>query len=230
MTEERPIALVMGAAGGIGQAVASALADRYRVGLAGRDEVALRKLAETLPEAFCWRVDLSRGRTISEMPSELSRLSLFVNCAGLFAYGTIADTSMEVWQDLFSANLFGFVEVTRLVLPALRAARGRVIVVNSTAVSGSPAKRAAYAASKVAVRTFTEALHQEELENGIRVTSVYPGRVATKTQQAVRLAEGGPYDPESYLSPASVAAAILGVVLAPDDSHITQFEVKPTWR
>ena len=144
------------------------------------------------------------------MPSQLSRLSLLVHCAGLFVSGTIADTSIEVWQDVFGTNLFGLVEVTRLLLPALRDTRGRIIVVNSTAVSGSPAKRAAYAASKVALKTFTEALHQEELDNGIRVTNVFPGRVATKTQRAVRTAEGGSYDPQSYLSAASVAAAILG--------------------
>ena len=64
MTEERPIALVVGATGGIGEAVAMALADRYTVGLAGRDEAALRDLRETLPEAFCWTLDLLDRRGI----------------------------------------------------------------------------------------------------------------------------------------------------------------------
>jgi NADP-dependent 3-hydroxy acid dehydrogenase YdfG len=228
MPEERPIALVVGATGGIGRAVAIALADRYAVGLAGRNVTELRNLAKTLPESFCWPVDLLDARGFPKMPSQLSRLSLLVHCAGLFAYGTVGDTPAKVWQDVFSTNLFGVVELTRLLLPALRSTRGRVIIVNSTAISGSPANRAAYTASKVALKAFAEATQQEELENGIRVTSVYPGRVATKTQQAVRKAEGGPFDPANYLSAASIAAAVLWVVAAPDDAHITEFEVKRT--
>lgn len=105
-----------------------------------------------------------------------------------------------------------------------------MIVVNSTAVSGSPANRAAYASSKVALRAFAGALHQEELANGIRVTSVYPGRVDTQGQRKVRALEAGSYESERYLSASSVAAAILWVVSAPADTHITEFEVKPTWR
>jgi NADP-dependent 3-hydroxy acid dehydrogenase YdfG len=227
---EKPVALVVGATGGIGEAVATVLADRYRVGLAGRDEVALQKVADTLPGSFCWRVDLSDVEGASDMPAQLSELSLLVHCAGLFAYGTISETPMSVWREVFEVNLFGVAELTRRLLPALRATRGRIIVVNSTAVSGSPASRAAYAASKAALRSFANALHQEELNIGIRVTSVYPGRVATRTQQAVCDAEGRPYEPEEHLRADSVAEAIRWVITAPADAHITEFEVKPTWR
>jgi NADP-dependent 3-hydroxy acid dehydrogenase YdfG len=231
MTDElRPVALVVGATGGIGGAVAALLADHYRVGLAGRDEVALQKLSETMPGSFCWPIDLLDVQAASEMPSQLSELSLLVHCAGLFAYGTIADSPVNVWREVFEVNVFGVAELTRRLLPALRASQGRVIVVNSTAVTGSPASRAAYAASKAALRSFADALHQEELGNGIRVTSVYPGRVDTKTQQAVSAAEGRPYEPESHLRASSVAEAILWVTSAPSDAHITEFEVKPTWR
>ncbi len=226
----RPVALVVGATGGIGEAVATALADEYRVGLAGRDEVALQKLAARIPGSFCWPVDLSDIQASSEMPSQLSELSLLVHCAGLYAYGTISDSPLGVWKEVFDVNLFGVAELTRRLLPALRASRGRVVIVNSTAISGAPANRAAYAASKVALKSFADALHQEELNNGIRVTSVYPGRVATKTQRAVSAAEGRPYAPGNYLRASSVAEAILWVTSAPADAHITEFEVKPTWR
>jgi NADP-dependent 3-hydroxy acid dehydrogenase YdfG len=230
MPEERPVALVVGATGGIGRAVATTLSEGYAVGLGGRDAPSLQNLSETLPGSFCWPLDLLDGRGLSDVPKQLTRLSLLVHCAGLFAYGSVGDTPIDVWRDVFNTNLFGVVELTRLMLPALRATRGRVIVVNSTAISGSPANRAAYTASKVALKAFTDATQQEELDNGIRVTSVYPGRVATKTQQAVRAAEGGDFDPESYLRPSSIAAAIEWVISAPDDAHITEFVVKPTWR
>ena len=230
MLQNRPVALVVGATGGIGRAVAVSLGEHYTVCVAGRNEGALNTLAETLPDAICWRVDLRAGEMPSEKPSILSKLDLLVHCAGSIELGSIGDTPIEVWREVFETNLFGVVELTRNLLPALRATRGRVIIVNSTAVSGSPANRAAYASSKAALRAFAGALHQEELANGIRVTSVYPGRVDTKGQRKVRALEKGPYEPERYLSPSSVAAAIRWVVSAPADAHITEFEVKPTWR
>jgi NADP-dependent 3-hydroxy acid dehydrogenase YdfG len=227
--QSSPVALVVGATGGIGRAVAHALADRYTVGLAGRNEESIQELADSLPNAFCWPIDFSDVGVISAPPPQLSRLSLLVHCAGYFALGGIGDTRIEAWKDVFDVNLFGVVDLTQRVLPALRATRGRVIVVNSTAISGSPANRSAYVASKAALRSFTNALHQEELDNGIRVTTVYCGRVDTDMQREVRAAEEGPYEADRYLSPASVAAAILWVVSAPADTHITEFEVKPTW-
>jgi NADP-dependent 3-hydroxy acid dehydrogenase YdfG len=228
MEEKRPVALVVGATGGIGQAVAVALCDKYTVWLSGRDHNALQELADTLPSAFCWPIELSGVPDTSNVPAPRSELSLLVHCAGTFTFGPICDSSTELWRRIFDVNLLSVVDITRRLLPALRENRGRVIVVNSTAVSGSPANRAAFAANKAALRSFATALHEEELHNGVRVTSVYPGRVDTKGQHAVRAAEGGPYEADRYLSPSSVAAAILWVTAAPPDTHITEFELKPT--
>lgn len=156
------MALVVGATGGIGQAVAVALSTTYSVWLAGRDERLISELAETLPDAHHWTVDLSDSRALSDPPPQLSELSLLVHCAGSFAMGTIGETPSEVWRKVFDVNLFGVVEITRALLPSLHATRGRIVVVNSTAISGSPAHRAAYASSKAALRTFATALHQED--------------------------------------------------------------------
>jgi NADP-dependent 3-hydroxy acid dehydrogenase YdfG len=200
------------------------------VWLAGRNEAALRELAQRLPNAKYWVIDLSSGAGLNHLPPDLSSVSLLVHCAGSFVQAPIAGSSAEEWSELFSSNLFGVVEVTRKLLPALRATKGRVIVANSTAVFGPPSGRAAYAASKAALRVFADALHQEELDNGIRVTSVYMGRVNTEMQRAVRAAEGGSFEPERYLSPASIAAAIDWIASAPPDAHVTEVVVKPTWR
>ena len=224
------MALVVGATGGVGRAVAIALSDRYTVWLSGRNEAALDEVAGLLPDAHCWPVDLSSGRGLADVPQQLSKLDVLVHCAGLFTQGSINDASMEEWREVFDTNLFGVIELTRNVLPALRATRGRVIIVNSTAISGSPANRAAYAASKAALQVFSGALLQEELDNGIRVTSVHLGRTATRMQRAVRAAEGGPFESDKYLSASSVAAAILWVASAPPDAHFTEFELKPTRR
>ncbi|GHE99184.1 short chain dehydrogenase [Amycolatopsis deserti] len=221
---------MVGATGGIGAEVAAALADRYTLWLAGRDETELKEFAGKLPDAHCWQLDLAADPDISDNFPELFSVDVLVHCAGVFQLGDVAETDPAVWRELFAVNLFGVASVTRLLLPALRAARGRVVLVNSTAALGPPAHRAAYAASKTALRVFAEALHREELPNGVRVTSIYPGRVATPMQQTVRRMEGGRYEPERYLDPASVAGAVRSVLAAPPDTHLTELVIEPEWR
>ncbi|WP_166463108.1 SDR family oxidoreductase [Amycolatopsis acidicola] len=231
MGGRRPVAVVVGATGGIGRAVVELFARDHTLWLAGRDETALKTMASTLPEAFCWQLDLSGDEGVPlEPPQDLGEVDVLLHCAGAFEQGTVLDMSERRWREVFAVNLFGVVELTRLLLPGLRRTRGRVIVVNSTVVTRSPAGRSAYAASKQALRVFTEALHQEELNHGVRVTSIYPGRVATEMQRTVRRREGGPFEPERYLAPATVAKAVRAVLAAPADAHLTEFVLEPTWR
>ncbi|WP_167120758.1 SDR family oxidoreductase [Amycolatopsis viridis] len=225
----RENAVVVGATGGIGAEVAAALAERYALWLVGRDETALKESAGTLPDAHCWIVDLANS-DIPDKPPELSSVDVLVHCAGVFQLGSVSETDPTAWRELFAVNLFGVAGLTQSLLPALRAARGRVILVNSTAALGPPANRVAYAASKTALRVFAEALHREELPNGVRVTSIYPGRVATPMQQSVRRMEGGRYEPERYLNPGSVADAVRSVLAAPGDTHLTELVIEPEWR
>lgn len=204
------------------------LADGYALCLAGRDAVALKSMVTELPDAFHWQVDLATSEGIGLVPPELAEVDLLVHCAGVFERDTIIATPDEVWRDVFAVNFFGVVEMTRNLLPALRAARGRVILVNSTVVAGSPAGRSAYAASKHALRVFAQALRQEEMGNGVRVTSIYPGRVATDMQRIVRRFEGGPFESERYLAPDSVASAMFFVLSAPPGTHLADMVLEPT--
>jgi short-subunit dehydrogenase len=227
VTGRKPVGVVMGATGGIGRAVVDALAGGHTLWLAGRDETALKTMAAGLPDGFSWPVDLASGAGIDVVPPQLSTVDVLVHCAGRFELGTVHQVPDSVWREVFAVNLFGVVEMTRKLLPALRRTAGRVIVVNSTVVAGSPAYRSAYAASKQALRVFAEALHQEETGQGVRVTSIYPGRVATEMQRKVRRFEGGPVEPERYLAAESVAAAVQSVLAVPPDAHLTEFMLEP---
>lgn len=226
----KPVAVVLGATGGIGRSVVNVLADRYKLCLAGRDEAALKSITTELPDAFHWQVDLATLEGVSPLPAELRSVDVLAHCAGVFERDRIGATREGAWQDVFAVNLFGVIDMTRNLLPALRTARGQVIVVNSTVVAGSPAGRSAYAASKHALKVFTQALRQEELANGVRVTSIYPGRVATEMQRTVRRSEGGPFESERYLTPDSVASAVQFVLSAPPDTHLTELVLEPAGR
>jgi NADP-dependent 3-hydroxy acid dehydrogenase YdfG len=114
------------------------------------------------------------------------------------------------------------------LLPALRAARGRVVLLNSGAGLTARPGWGAYAASKHALRAFADALRDEEAGNGVRVTSIHPGRVDTEMQRTVVAHEGGEYHPASYLRPETVAGAVLFAASAPDDAALTELVLRPT--
>lgn len=221
---ERPTALVTGASRGVGEAVARALGPTHHVVLGGRDESALAKLAAELPDARPWPVELTR---VTEADvAGVERLDLLVHSAGIARLGRIADQPAETWRALMEVNVVAVAELTRLLLPALRRARGHVVCVNSGSGQRANPQWGAYAASKFALRAFADALRLEEPE--LRVTTIYPGRVATDMQRGVRAEEGGAFEPDKYLTPESVARALLAVVNAGPDAHLTELTIRPS--
>lgn len=229
MTEPhlRPLALVTGASRGIGAAVARALAPSHDVLLGGRDTAALQALAADLPGARPWPVDLTDSTAVAEAAGGIERLDVIVHSAGVGILGTVAETSAATWRRQFEVNVVAVAELTRILLPALRAARGRVVLINSGAGLAARPGWASYAASKFALRAFADALRAEESGNGVRVTSVHPGRVDTAMQRGVVAHEGTEYRAESYLRPESVAGAVLLAVTAPDDAALTELVLRP---
>lgn len=225
---ERPLALVTGASRGIGAAVARVLAPRYDLLLGGRDRAALAALAAELPGSRPWPVELTDAEALAAATSGLERLDVLVHSAGVSDIGTVADTPAAVWRRQFEVNVVAVAELTRLALPALRAAPGHVVFINSGAGLEARPGWGAYAASKFALRALADSLRAEEARSGVRVTSVHPGRTATDMQRRVRTFEGGPFEPQRYLTAESVAGAVLVALSAPPDAHLTQIVLRPT--
>ncbi|MCT9930725.1 SDR family oxidoreductase [Planotetraspora sp. A-T 1434] len=223
---ERPTALVTGASRGIGAAVAQALAPTYDLVLGGRDRAALDALCAELPHARPWAVELTEV-TAADVEG-IDRLDLLVHSAGIARLGALAETPVEVWRRTLEVNVTAVAELTRLLLPALRAARGHVVLINSGSGQRANPNWGAYAASKFALRAYADVLREEEHHEGIRVTSIYPGRVDTDMQRDVRAQESGPYEPDRYLEAGSVARAVLAAVTATPDAHMTEISVRPS--
>jgi NADP-dependent 3-hydroxy acid dehydrogenase YdfG len=226
----RPLALVTGATRGIGAAVARALAPGHDVLVGGRDPVALERVTAELPGSRPWPVELTDSDALAAATAGIERLDVLVHSAGVGLLGTVADTATDVWRRQFEINVVAVAELTRLLLPALRAARGRVVLINSGAGLSARAGWASYAASKFALRAFADALRAEESGNGVAVTSVHPGRVDTEMQRRVVEREGGEYRPEAYLRPETVAGAVLLAVSAPADADLTELVLRPSGR
>lgn len=225
---ERPIALVTGASRGIGAAVARSLSDTHDLLLGGRDATALQTLVDELPGAKPWPVELTDHDAVAAAVADIDRLDVVVHSAGLVELASVAEASSDSWRRTFELNLFAVTELTRLLLPALRAAKGHVVLVNSGAGLSAKPNWGSYAASKFALRAFADVLRAEEATNGVRVTSVFPGRTATDMQRSVREQEGQSFDPDHYLRPESVAAPIVSAVRASPDAHLTEIVIRPS--
>ncbi|MGW5715817.1 SDR family oxidoreductase [Amycolatopsis sp. NPDC003865] len=220
-----PLALVTGASRGIGKAVAHQLAPAHRLLLGGRDAAALEALAKELPGAKPWPVELTNPSSLAEAVAGIESLDVLVHSAGVARIGRIEDVSAEAWRENFEVNTLAVVELTRLLLPALRTARGHVVVINSGAGRNARPGWSPYAASKFAVRAFADALREEEPQ--IRVTSVYPGRTDTEMQQEIFKGEGRDYDTSHLLRADSVATAVVTAVSATPDAHLTELILRP---
>jgi len=216
--DARPLALVTGASRGIGAAVAHALAPTHDLLLGGRDADALESLAADLPGAREWPVELTDPGAVADAVRGVERLDVLVHSAGIGQLGTIEDSPAEQWRRTFEINVVAVAELTRLLLPALRAARGQVVCINSGAGHTARPGWGSYAASKFALRAFADALRAEEAVRGVRVTSIYPGRTDTDMQRGVIAHEGGEYDSSRFLRAESVARAVLLAVTAPPDA------------
>lgn len=223
--------LITGAGSGIGAAVTRRLLDRGdELWLLARDAGRAKELAERFPGAHTLVGNLAEPDRLSwalshQTPPE--RLDSLMHIAGIFELGRIGDITPRIWRETLAANLVSPAELTRLLLPQLRLSRGHVVFVNSGSGLDAHAEWGAYAASKHGLKALADALRWEEHENGIRVTSVYPGRTATPMQAKVHQQEGKKYDPARWIDPESVATTILTAIDLPRDAEIKDVTVRP---
>lgn len=222
----RPVTLITGAAGGIGSALARQLAASHDLILSGRGGQRLTELCQEV-QATPLILDLEQPASFADAVKVLPRVTNIVHNAGMIELGEVAAQSHEVWTRTLAVNTVAPAELTRLLLPRVRAERGHILFVNSGAGLSANAGWSSYAASKFALRALADALRAEETPHGVRVTSVYPGRTATAMQQKVRSQEGGHYDPDAYVDAATVAATIAFVLNAPRDAALTDVTVRP---
>ncbi|MQA88553.1 MAG: SDR family oxidoreductase [Streptosporangiales bacterium] len=223
--------LVTGATGGIGAAVVGVLHQRgYDVLALGRDAGWLAELQRTLARTHAVVADLARPETLQAAVGGIDRLDGLVHCAGVAEVADVAETPSSMWQETFTVNVAGAAELTRMLLPALRAAQGRIVFINAAPGLHAVPRWSAYAASKAALRELADSLREEEARHGVRVTTIYPGGTATELLRKVRAQFGLPYDPAACIRPETIAGLVVTALELPEDAHLTELSVRPAPR
>ncbi|MFJ6740100.1 SDR family oxidoreductase [Streptomyces sp. NPDC091279] len=223
--------VITGAGSGIGAAVARRLHARGDdLVLHARDAGRAKELAAAFPGAKTLVGDLTDPDKLSWAFSHQSlpeRVDTLLHIAGVVDLGPVGDLTPKSWHHQLNVNLIAPAELTRLFLPQLRAVRGQVLFVNSGAGLAAHADWSAYAASKHGLKALADALRHEEHGNGVRVTSVYPGRTASPMQAKVHRQEGKQYDAARWIDPESVATTILTTLDLPRDAQIPDVTIRP---
>jgi short-subunit dehydrogenase len=221
--------VVTGAGSGIGALVAAALRDRGdRLVLPVRSAERVDGLRRDFPEADLVVADLADPGSVPPVAAAAGeRVDGVVHAAGVVTLGPVAELDADAWRSQLDVNLVSPALLTRALLPALRAARGTVVLVNSGAGQVAQPTWAAYAASKHGLRALADSLRAEEAGHGVRVTSVYPGRTATAMQEKVHAQEGKDYDPDAWIRPETVSDAILGVLDLGEDATVPDLSIRP---
>lgn len=184
------VAIVTGAAGGIGRATARRLAaEGATLALLDRDGDALREAATALPDGpRCHHLhpldiadEAAVEACVAEVLDRFGRIDALCNNAGIACGHAIAtDQDMAEWQRVMAVNLYGTVHATKHAARAMQAAGGGAIV-NTASVAGirSGAGGNAYSASKAAVINFTRTAACDLAPWNIRVNAVCPGLIET---------------------------------------------------
>ncbi|MBZ9937291.1 SDR family oxidoreductase [Mesorhizobium sp. BR1-1-16] len=182
------VALVTGAAMGIGGAVAELLAARgASLVLVDRDAKALAAMAErTGGEAVAGNIAdrATLEAAIDRVRSRFGRLDVLSNNAGIQRYGTLETTTEAIWDEVFDINLKAIFRLSALAIPLLRESRGAIVNMASVQGLASQANVVAYTAAKHALIGLTRAAAVDHAPEGIRVNAVAPGSVDTPMLRA----------------------------------------------
>jgi 3alpha(or 20beta)-hydroxysteroid dehydrogenase len=184
------VAIITGAAGGIGAAAARAFsAEGAHVMVTDVDTDGAQRLADELGEGANARGHDVRSEddwtaVVDQTLDIHGRIDVLVNNAGVFLAAPLVDTPADEFRHLLEVNVLGVFLGMRAVAPSMREQRaGSIINVSSVAgMMGGP-YMTAYAASKWAVRGMTKVVAKELASSGVRVTSIHPGQIDTEMQR-----------------------------------------------
>jgi NADP-dependent 3-hydroxy acid dehydrogenase YdfG len=236
MTLREQTAVITGASSGVGRAIALRLAaEGVALCLVGRRLETLNEVANSArseSHVLTYQTDLTLDENIRELTAyirrEFEHIDLLVHSAGVISLGTIETAPVADLDWQYRINVRAPFALTQALLPALRAARGQIVFINSTLALGAKANAGQYAATKHALKAIADSLREEVNADGLRVLSVFLGRTATSMQAAVHEIEQRQYRPELLLQPEDVAEVVINTLSLPRTNEVTEIRIRPS--
>ncbi len=223
------VAVVTGGNRGIGRGVAEALArEGATVALTARSVAAAERAAREIGGgALGFECDVRDASAVQRLFRELERAAggtdILVNNAGIGIFGPVADTSFEDWRAVIETNLNGVFYCCHEAIPQMRRRGGGYIFnISSLAGKNPMVNSAAYNASKFGLNGFSEALMMEVRYDGIRVSYLMPGSVATD------FSPGSKQKWEWALHPDDVGQVVLDLLRSPARALYSRVEMRPS--
>jgi NADP-dependent 3-hydroxy acid dehydrogenase YdfG len=230
------VAVVTGASGGIGRAMALALSRLgVQVCAIGRNPTMLAETvnaARQFSQVTSFNIDLTAEANLQPLIRHLEenagRLDILIHSAGvihqdLMEHARIMDLDLQ-----YAVNVRVPYLVTKRLLPLLTASRGQIVFINSSI--GLSVKRpdvGQYAATKHALKAIADSLREEVNPKGVRVLTIYIGRTATPMQEALHRRESKVYHPERLLQPEDVASMVVHALMLPYTAEVTDISMRP---
>jgi NADP-dependent 3-hydroxy acid dehydrogenase YdfG len=227
------LAIVTGASSGIGRAIALALAaSGANLHIVGRKRASLEAIAGACAtQVSSFTVDFENSdeteRWAAGLRETCDHVDFLIHSAGMISIARMEQARVADFDRQYRVNVRAPYVITKAVLPLLRACRGQVVFLNSSAGLQAGATVGQYAATKHALAAVADSLREECNPDGIRVLSVYPGRTATPMQICVHEAEGKEYTPERLMQPGDVASAVVAALRMPPTAEVTEIRMRP---
>lgn len=218
--------VITGGSDGIGKALAEDLSTDYNVVILGRNEDALKDIAER--KGVSWFVcdvkDSKQVKSVFEdIIAEHSAIDVLINNAGVIVNGELVDTPDDVIENVITTNTIGAIYVAKAALKTMKTQRnGRIINVISQAGLNARPGRSIYNASKWAMTGFTKALEEEAGDYEVLVTGFYPGTVQTELFAKAGLEIRG-----NSLKVNEIVGAIRYILSLPDNVAVPELGIKP---
>lgn len=229
------VALVTGATSGIGQAIAVALATAgAHVAATGRSEEKLRELEAELrrhkAHISTFAADLATGGGRDALAGwameAFGGVDFLVHAAGMAAAGD-GDVEEEALEQMLQINVLAAHGMVQRLMASLVERQGQIVFINSRAGYLVQPKLAGYCASKFALRAYADGVRESLRHQGVRVVSIFPGKVDTPMLRQLMGELGSPYEPEKYARPEDIARAVVDVLMLPAHIEIPEITVRP---
>lgn len=229
------VAIVTGASGGLGQALALALGrQNVTLALIGRNQQNLNSVAtqlprETMTRSYCADLDSDHEieATVAALTRDFATIDILIHAAGVTTLGSLENARKEDLDANYRVNVRAPYLLTQALLPHLKKSKGQIIFINSTAGLQARGELTQYAASKHALKAIADGLREEVNPSGVRVLNLFLGRTATPMQAWTCRQEGREYRPELLIQPEDVAAVVVSALLLPRTAEITEIRMRP---